>query len=321
MVYLLLTGVAAGLASALLAAGAAAGSALAVPLFYLSPLPVMIAGLAFSPLSALVAVLVGGAGIGLAFGGSLVLTYAVSIGGPAFALSYAAMLARPDPAGRDGLVWFPVGGLVLLSAAVSTLAVIIALFAVAGDYESYRRTVVAMFVVMYEAFVSGQMLPDKPQADVKVLGAAFAHMLPAMVAVAAMVSQLVCLYLAARAALISGRLRRPWPTLSAFRLPPVTSLVLAVAIALSMAGAMLGLSASAAAATLVCAYALAGFAVVHAVTIGHSARFLILAGLWLTAAALSWPILAMALLGFADAMFDFRSRMGSGQSPPAANDR
>jgi len=174
---------------------------------------------------------------------------------------------------------------------------------------------------MYEAFVSGQMLPDKPQADVKVLGAAFAHMLPAMVAVAAMVSQLVCLYLAARAARISGRLRRPWPTLSAVRLPPVTSLVLAVAIALSMAGAMVGLSASAAAATLVCAYALAGFAVVHAVTIGHSARFLILAGLWLTTAVLGWPVIAMAMLGFVDAMFDFRSRMGSGQSPPAANDR
>lgn len=317
MVYLLLTGVAAGLASALLAAGAAAGSALAVPLFYLSPLPVMIAGIAFSPLSALVAVLVGGAGIGLAFGGSLVLTYAVSIGGPAFALSYAAMLARPDPAGRDGLVWFPVGGLVLLSAAVSTLAVIIALFAVAGDYETYRRAVIAAF----EALLSGQVLPGAQPTDPAAVGALVARLLPGMAAVMSMVSQLVCLYLAARAALISGRLRRPWPTLSAFRLPPVTSLVLAVAIALSMAGAMLGLSASAAATTLVCAYALTGFAVVHAVTIGHSARFLILAGLWLTTAVLGWPVLAMAVLGFVDAMFDFRSRMGSGQTPPAANDR
>jgi hypothetical protein len=312
MVYLLLTGVAAGLASALLAAGAAAGSALAVPLFYLSPLPVMIAGLAFSPLSALVALAVGAAGLGLGFGGTFLLTYLVSLGGPAFALSYAAMLARPDPAGRDGLVWFPVGGLVLLSAAVSTLAVIIA-----RDYESYRKAVIAAF----ETLLSGQVLPGAEPTDPAAVGAIVARLLPGMAAVMSMVSQLVCLYLAARAARISGRLRRPWPTLSAVRLPPVTSLVLAVAIALSMAGAMVGLSASAAAATLVCAYALAGFAVVHAVTIGHSARFLILAGLWLTTAVLGWPVIAMAMLGFVDAMFDFRSRMGSGQSPPAANDR
>lgn len=317
MVYLLLTGVAAGLASALLAAGAAAGSALAVPLFYLSPLPVMIAGIAFSPLSALVAVLVGGAGLGLGFGGTFLLTYVVSLGGPAFALAYAAMLARPDPAGRDGLVWFPVGGLVLLSAGLSTLAVIIALFAVAGDYETYRRAVIAAF----EALLSGQVLPGAEPADPSAVGALVARLLPGMAAVMSMVSQLVCLYLAARAARISGRLRRPWPNLSAVRLPPATSLVLAVAIALSMAGAMVGLSASAAAATLVCAYALAGFAVVHAVTIGHSARFLILAGLWLTTAMLGWPVIAMAVLGFVDAMFDFRSRMGSGQTPPAANDR
>lgn len=317
MVYLLLTGVAAGLASALLAAGAAAGSVLAVPLFYLSPLPVMIAGIAFSPLAAFVAVMVGGAGLGLAFGGTFLLTYMISLGGPAFALSYVAMLARPDPAGRDGLVWFPVGGLVLLSAALSTLAVIIALFAVAGDYETYRQAVIAAF----EALLSGQVLPGAQPADPAAVGALVARLLPGMAAVMSMVSQLVCLYLAARAALISGRLRRPWPSLSAFRLPPVTSLVLAVAIALSMAGAMIGLSASAAAATLVCAYALMGFAVVHAVTIGHSARFLILAGLWLTTAMLGWPVLAMAVLGFVDAMFDFRARMGTGQSPPAANDR
>lgn len=317
MLALLLTGVAAGLASALLAAGAAAGSALAVPLFYLSPLPVMIAGIAFSPLAAFVAVMVGGAGLGLGFGGTFLLTYVVSLGGPAFALAYAALLARPDPAGRDGLVWFPVGGLVLLSAGFSALAVIIALFAVAGDYEAYRSAVIAAF----EALLSGQVLPGAQPGDSAAVGALVARLLPGIAAVMSMISQLVCLYLAARAALISGRLRRPWPSLSAFRLPPVTSLVLAVAIALSMAGEMLGLSAFAVATTLVCAYALAGFAVVHAVTIGHSARFLILAALWLTTAMLGWPVLAMAVLGFVDAMFDFRARMGTGRSPPAANDR
>ncbi|MEP9352398.1 DUF2232 domain-containing protein [Xanthobacter sp. KR7-65] len=317
MLPFLLIGMAAGLASALLAAGVAAGSTLAVPLFYLAPLPVMIAGIAFAPLAALVAVAVGGGGLALIFGTTFLITYLVSLGGPAFGLSYAAMMARQDPAGRDGLVWFPVGGLVLLSAAFSTLAVVIALFAVAGDYDSYRSAVIGAF----EALLAGQVMPGAGPQDPTAVGALIARILPGMAAVLTMLSQLVCLYLAGRAALISGRLKRPWPSLSAFRLPPVTSLVLAVAIALAMAGEMVGLSASAAAATLIFAYALAGFAVVHAITLGHAARFLILAGLWLTTAVLGWPVIAMAVLGFIDGMFDFRSRMATGRGPPAANDR
>lgn len=316
---IIIIAIAAGAASALLAAGVAAGSVLAVPLFYLSPLPVMIAGIAFAPLAAFLSVAVAGAGLAAAFGGSFLLAYLMGLGGPAFGLSYAAMLARPDPAARDGLVWFPVGGLVLVAAGFSTLGVTAALFAVAGDYDAYRSAVVAAF----EALMAGQGAPSGGAAgpDATAFGALLARILPGIAAVLSMVAQLVCLYLAGRAALISGRLRRPWPALSALRLPPATSLALAIAVGLSMAGEMVGLSASAAAATLVCAYALAGFAVVHAVTLGHGARVFILAALWLTTAALGWPILAMAVLGFVDGMLDFRSRIPTGQGPPAANDR
>lgn len=317
---LLIIALAAGAASALLAAGAAAGSMLAVPLFYLSPLPVMIAGIAFSPIAALVAAAAAGSGLALVFGSTFLLTYVLGLGGPAFGLSYAALLARPDPAARDGLVWFPVGWLVLLAAAFSTIAVAVALLTIGGGYDAYRAAVVATV----EALLSSQGAPAGGLGhgyDAATFGALLAGVLPGLAAATGMVAQLACLYLAGRAAMISGRLRRPWPPIAAFRLPPATSLVLAVAIGLSMAGAMLGLSASAAAATLVCAYALAGFAVVHAVTQGHAARFLILAALWLTTLALGWPVLAMAVLGFVDGMFDLRSRIAAGNGPPAANDR
>ncbi|MFG1298472.1 DUF2232 domain-containing protein [Xanthobacter sp. V3C-3] len=307
------------MASALLAASVAVGSVLGVPFFYLSPLPVMIAGIAFSPIAAIVSVATGGLALLLAFGGTFLVTYLVGIGGPAFGLSYAAMLARSDPAGRDGLVWFPVGGLVLMAAGFATVSVIVALFAVAGTYEGYRTAVTAAF----EALISAQGLPPGAGVveDPAAMGRLIAAILPAMAAVMTMVSQLVCLYLAGRAAMISGRFARPWPKLSAFRLPPATSLVLAVALALSMAGALLGLSASAATATILAAYALAGFAVVHAVTEGHSARTLILSALWVTAMVLGWPVLAMAALGFVDGVLDLRSRIARGNGPPAANDR
>ena len=318
MALLILIGLAAGSASALLAAGAAAGSVLAVPLFYLSPLPVMIAGIAFSPLAAALAAITGAAGLWLAFGGTFLVTYLVGLGGPALGLSYAALLARSEPAGRDGLVWFPVGGLVLLAAAFATVSVAVALFGMASDYEAYHAAVTATF----QAFVAGQALPIGAEGrDPLAMATLIAHVLPAMAAGMAMASYLVCLYLAARAARISGTLARPWPRLAAFRLPPVTSLVLAVVLALSMAGGLAGLTASAGALTLGLAYALAGFAVVHAVTEGHPARTLVLGALWVTAAVLGWPVLAMAVLGFADGMLDLRSRIATGKGPPAANDR
>jgi len=135
MGQVLLIALAAAAASALLAAGVAAGSVLAVPLFYLAPLPVMIAGLAFSPIAAGLAVVFAGIGLGLMFGGTFLVAYVVGMGGPAFALAYAALLARPDAEGRDGLVWFPVGSLVLLAAAPG-------LSRVAGlRWDAYSQTI------------------------------------------------------------------------------------------------------------------------------------------------------------------------------------
>ena len=97
----LLIAIAAAAASALLAAGVAAGSVLAVPLFYLAPLPVMIAGVAFSPIAAGLAVVFASIGLGVMFGGTFLMAYAVGMGAPAFALAYAALLAQQDEAGGE----------------------------------------------------------------------------------------------------------------------------------------------------------------------------------------------------------------------------
>lgn len=310
--------IAAGAASALLAAGVAAGSLLAVPLFYLAPLPVMIAGIAFSPWAALGAMLIATVSLGVVFGRTFVIAYALGMGGPAFGLSYAALLARENKAARDGLQWFPVGTLILMAAGFATLAVTVALFTMASDYEAYKSAIIAAF----EALVTGDggPAPASGAADAATTGALVAHVLPPMAGVLSMVSQLACLYLAGRAARVSGRLQRPWPDLSTFRLPPVTSVLLPAALILSLMPSLIGLAASVAAATLVLAYALAGFALVHALTRGHSARFLVLSGMWFTCLVLGWPIIAMAVLGFVDAMFDLRTRLASAQGPPAAND-
>lgn len=312
---ILLIAIAAAAASALLSAGVAEGSMLAVPLFYLAPLPVMIAGIAFSPIAAALSVVFAGVGLGLMFGGTFLLAYAVGIGGPAFALAYAAMLARSEEAGSEQLAWFPVGRLVLLAAVFATVGVWVALFSMATDYEAYKAAVTLAFDAMVGS------APGTAGSDAQAMGAFMAHVLPPMAGLITMVSQLFCLYLAGRAARISGRLARPWPVISALRLPRVASFLLAGAMVVTLVPGMLGLAGSVAAATLVLAYALQGFAVVHAITLGSSSRFLVLAGLWLTTAVLGWPLLAMAVLGFTDALFDFRSRLAGALPPPAGDGR
>ncbi len=311
----LLIAIAAAAASALLAAGVAAGSVLAVPLFYLAPLPVMIAGIAFSPVAAGLAVVFASIGLGVMFGGTFLLAYAVGMGVPAFALAYAALLARQDAAGGEALLWYPVGSLALLAAVFSTVSVWVALLAMATDYESYKAAV----TIAFDAMVGPS--PGASAQDREAMGAFMAHVLPPMAGLITMLSQLACLYLAGRAARISQRLARPWPMISGMRLPQIAAYLLAGALLVTLLPGMPGLLGSVAAATLVFAYALVGFAVVHALTIGNSARFLILSGLWLITLVLGWPVLAMAVLGFADALFDFRSRFPSGLGPPAANDR
>lgn len=311
---ILLIAIAAAAASALLAAGVAAGSVLAVPLFYLAPLPVMIAGLAFSPIAAGLAVVFASIGLGVMFGGTFLVAYAVGLGGPAFGLAYAALLARPGEAGRDGLVWFPVSGLALLAAVFGTVGVCVALISMATDYESYKAVVTASF----DALVG----PPGEADDASSAGAFMAHVLPPMAGIITMVSQLICLYLAARATRISQRLPRPWPVISALRLPRAAVAALAVALVLTMLlPGMLGLAASVAAATVLSAFVMGGFAVMHAVSINNNLRVLVLAVLWITALVFGWPMLALAALGIADTFLDLRATFARGAPPRAANDR
>lgn len=320
MGQLLLIGIAAGAASALLVAGVAAGTVLAVPLFYLAPLPIMVAALAFTHWAGLIGVAAASLGLAVVFGSTFLIAYLIGIGGPAWALAYAALLARDDPAGRSGLVWFSVAGLVLLAAGLATAGTVAGVLSVASDYESYQAAVAAAFEAFIEVQKDGGASGMAP-ADAASMSSLVASILPPMAGTLSMVTQLICLYLAGRAALVSGRLARPWPDLAALRLPPVTTLVLAVIVAASVAPGMVGISASVAGATLLTGFALAGFAVLHFLTRGRNARPLILTAAWVATLALGWPVLAAALLGLVDTMFDLRARMGIAGGPPAANDR
>ena len=78
-----LVGLGAGAAAALLFASVTSGSLLAVALFYLAPLPIMIAGLGWSHWAALLAALVGSLAVVAIFGGVFFFAFVAGNGAPA----------------------------------------------------------------------------------------------------------------------------------------------------------------------------------------------------------------------------------------------
>ena len=114
-----LIGIGAGAAAALLFASVTSGAWLSIPLFYLAPLPIMIAGLGWSHWAALTGALTGALALGIAFGPVFFFTFLAGAGLPAWWLAYLAMLARPLGNGTATLEWYPPGRLVVWAAVLA----------------------------------------------------------------------------------------------------------------------------------------------------------------------------------------------------------
>jgi hypothetical protein len=140
--------------------------------------------------------------------------------------------------------------------------------------------------------------------------------LPPAAAVLATLLNVFNLWLAARIVSLSGRLRRPWPEVPALALPPVAPLLLAGALAGTFLPDMLGIAAGVLAASLMAAFAILGFAVLHAITRGMNHRGLALGGTYASVVMFGWPVLAVSLLGFAEAAFNLRQRVIRKRGPP-----
>jgi hypothetical protein len=68
--------------------------------------------------------------------------------------------------------------------------------------------------------------------------------------------------------------------------------------------------------TLMMAYALIGFAVLHTLTLALKSRALWLGCVYAIVVVFGWPVLAMVALGLAEAIFGFRQRYLKGRPPP-----
>jgi len=301
MMQIILVGLGAGAAAALLFASVVSGSIAAIFLFYLAPLPILIAALGWSHVAGLIAA-ASATAVVVALSGIFFFAVPVIAFG-AWWLGYLALLARAATNGGGGaLEWYPTGRLVLWAAVIGTAIVAAAVPNFGTDQQSLQ----AALRKTYE-----RILRDQSLIDVLVVA------VPPAAAVFSTITNVFNLWLAARVVKISGRLKRPWPDLAAWTLPTSTPVFLAAAIAGSFLPDLLGILAGAFAASLLMAFAMLGFAVLHAITRGMSTRALVLAAVYAAAAVLGWPVLAMSILGLAEAAFNIRGRVARRRGPPS----
>src|SRR4051794_41817079 len=106
MMQVALIGVSAGAATALLFASVASGSALSVPLFYLAPLPILIAAMGWSHWAALIAAVVASASLAAGFGPFFFFAFLLGVGVPAWGVGFLALLAGPGTVAPPGGRWW-----------------------------------------------------------------------------------------------------------------------------------------------------------------------------------------------------------------------
>jgi hypothetical protein len=307
----ILVSIAAGAASALMLTSIATGAATALLLFYLSPLPLMIAALGWGSAAALIGAALAGMAAGLIFGLPHAVGYLIAVGLPAWWLGHLALLARA-PAANDepaALEWYPLGRIVLWSAFCAAVISFAGLL-VLGTDEAAIRTALRHGLTR---------IVGAPPAGSE--GAAMIDLLiataPAAAAVVAMATLAGNLWLAARIAKGTNRLRRPWPDLTEISYPIVVLAVLAASAVISMTGGMLAMLAQSATAVLILAYALGGLALLHMASAGFTGRRFMLGTVYAATLVFGWPALILALGGIADALFSLRARLMSRAQPPA----
>jgi hypothetical protein len=320
MIAIVLIAIAAGCASALMFASIVSGAMISLLLFYLAPLPLMVAALGWGPLSATIGGIAAATGLGAIFGLPYCVAFVVTVALPAWWLGHLALLGRPVanavPPGNGAspvapnIEWYPVGRILLWItgfAALTTIAALLTLGTDAATITGSMRRGLLRILGPREAAPSGE---TEQWVD------ALVTIAPSAAAIVAMMTLTLNLWLAAKITATSGRLHRPWPDLKSADLPPMTLAALCVAIAFCFSGGLLAILAQIATAALMMAYGLAGFAVLHTLTLAMKSRAIWLSSTYAIVMVFGWPVLAMVALGLADAVFGLRRRYWRGRPPP-----
>ena len=320
MIAIVLIAIAAGSASALMFASIISGALISLLLFYLAPLPLMVVALGWGPLSATIGGISAATGLGAIFGLRYCIAFAVTIALPAWWLGHLALLGRPVTHGASSgngaspvepaLEWYPVGRILLWISGFAALTTMAALLTLGTDAATITGAMRGGLLRIIGARDTGSTGETERWID------ALVTIAPVAAAIVAMMTLTLNLWLAAKITATSGRLHRPWPDLKSADLPPMTLAALCVAVAFCFTGGLLAILAQIVTSALMMAYAFIGFAVLHTLTLALKSRALWLGGTYAIVVVFGWPVLAIVVLGLADAVFGIRQRYLRGRPPP-----
>ncbi len=314
--------IAAGLAAATMHSTLLVPSAISILMFYVSPLPLLLAGLGWGPLAAIVAGAAGTLAVAVAMGFKPALFFAVTTAVAPAILCRLALLNRSDgqsgenegEASDQGVQWYPEGRLLLWAAFMAGLLMTAVILITGPDAESFRGHVREM---VDQIFAAG--LKDQPQQleELKPVLDMFVVAAPLISASFWLLAMLVNVWAASRILSKTGRSLRPWARFSDLAFPQRAGMALAAACFATFLPGTLGLIGQVFTSVFMTAFSILGLAVLHHLTIGHAARGFLLFSLYLALFILNWvlivPLVAIAL---ADMIFQIRQR-GNASGPPA----
>jgi hypothetical protein len=313
MIATVLIALAGGCASALMFASIVSGALISLLLLYLAPLPLMVVALGWGPLAATIASAAASFALAAIFGIPYGVGYIIGVAVPAWWLGHLVLLGRPVASSGNGtaapdIEWYPVGRILVWIAGFASLATFYALLMFGTDAATILAAMKHNVLRVLEVF---RITADETALD------ALVTIMPACGVIGNIVTLTINLWLAGKITAMSGRLRRPWPDLKTAALPRAALAALCVAAACTLAGGLLAISAEIVTSALMMAYGFAGFAVLHTLTLALKSRALWLGSAYAAVVLLVWPVIAVVLLGLADAVFGFRQRYLRRQPPPA----
>jgi hypothetical protein len=319
-----LIGLGAGLVAAVLFASLANNSALAILLFFLTPLPILLAGIGWGRPAALIAFLTSTALLGAVLSWHLVMIFGLFVGLPGFILSYLMLLHRVVPqsdvdANASAQVeWYPLGWVVAWASVIAGGLIGLGIVLLSGDADTYRKVMRAVFQEpAFRQFQEWAGAPAGP-ADMERVADRFAfYGLPFLGAASWLLVIVGNLWLAIRSAAISGLLIRPVPDFSRMNYPPFLLPAFLVALLLSLTSGLPGVAGMAFLGAFTYAWVLLGISVLYVLLAGSQLKTLVLTFAYVGLMVLPWLLVPpLTLLGIAEVFLNLRQRFWRSTTPP-----
>lgn len=317
MQQILILSAAAGFASALLYGALTPGWMLLAPLLFIAPAPLITVGIGWHPLVAALGALFGCIGVSFLSGSKLALSFGLLIGLPAWLIAYGVVyLMRTMPPGTAQsaagrvIATYVLGGIAVFSA----LAMVGGAMAISADYATFEAQLAGIFQRMLTDFSRMQNEVADP-AGIARMSRTFIRIFVPMSATIIAMALTLSLWISIRFLGKNGRL--PFVALPAYKIAFSKDVLfwLVGALLVAQTSGFIGLLGSALAGTIGFMLMLNGLALLHARTLGHSGRPLMLWLAWAVLIFFAPAALIFSIAGLADALFDLRQAGGGSSNP------